>query len=102
MRAVSEYAFQAVHGILATSLKNPTPVYQTTIIIDNRIDDRWEVTDQGAVVYNRWLEGTGSRNYPVTRFRGYHAFERAHEMTQRQAGKLAQVEIGRTVRKLGG
>jgi hypothetical protein len=25
-------------------------------------------------VYGPWLEGVGSRNFPVTRFRGYHAF----------------------------
>lgn len=102
MRNVSEFVYATVQGILAARIRNPTPVYQTTIIIDNRNDDRWEVTDQGAVVYNRWLEGTGSRNFPVTSFRGYHAFQRAYELSLKRSGRIAAMEVGRTVRKLGG
>jgi hypothetical protein len=35
-------------------------------------------------VYGPWLEGIGSRNAPVTRFRGYHAFRKASEALQRR------------------
>lgn len=101
-RSVSEYAFRAVTGILASSIRNPTPIYQTHIIIDNRQDDTWQVTDQGLVRYNYWLEGTGSRNFPVTSFKGYHAFQRAYEATLAQVGTLAGVEVGKAVRRLGG
>lgn len=101
-RSVAEFAFNAVTGILANSIRNPTPIYQTHIIIDNRRDDDWSVTDQGLVKYNYWLEGTGSRNFPVTRFKGYHAFQRAYEMTQARVPNLAGVEVGKAVRRLGG
>jgi hypothetical protein len=101
-RSIAEFAFRAVTGILASSIRNPTPIYQTHIIIDNRRDDDWKVTDQGLVKYNYWLEGTGSRNFPVTRFKGYHAFQRAYEATRARSPHLAGVEIGKAVRRLGG
>lgn len=101
-RSISEHAWRTVMSILAASIRNPTPIYQTHIIIDNRQDDAWHVTDQGLVPYNYWLEGTGSRNFPVTSFRGYHAFQRAHEATLARAGTLAGVEVGKAVRRLGG
>lgn len=102
LRSVTQFAFESVSSILAASIKNPTPVYQTLITIDGRLGDRWRVTDQGGVVYNYWLEGTGSRNFPVTGFRGYHAFQRAYEMTQNRAAGMARIEVNRTIRKLGG
>lgn len=101
-RSISEHAWRTVMGILATDIRNPTPIYQTHIIIDNRQDDAWQVTDQGLVPYNYWLEGTGSRNFPVTRFKGYHAFQRAYEATLARSGTLAGVEVGKAVRRLGG
>lgn len=101
-KSIAEFAWTFVSGVLAHSIRNPTPVYQTHIIIDNRIDDAWEVTDQGLVEYNYWLEGTGSRNFPVTRFRGYHAFQRAYEATRVRSPHLAGVEVGKAVRGLGG
>jgi hypothetical protein len=101
-RSVAEYAFRAVAGVLASSIRNPTPIYQTHIIIDNRQDDNWQVTDQGLAKYNYWLEGTGSRNFPATSFKGYHAFQKAYELTLSRTGHLAGVEVGKAVRRLGG
>ena len=100
--ALSQYAFEHVTATLAQDIRNPTPVYQTHIMIDDRIDDQWAVTDQGKVVYNHWLEGTGSRNFPVTSFRGYHAFSRALAATQARSKVLALKEVGRFVRTMGG
>lgn len=102
LKALSQYAFDHVNATLATSIRNPTPVYQTHIRIDDRRDDRWGVTDQGRVVYNYWLEGTSSRNFPVTRFRGYHAFSKAIAATQLRAKTTALKEVGQMVRELGG
>lgn len=102
LRSITQFAFESVSSILAASIKNPTPVYQTLIIIDGRLGDRWRVTDQGGVVYNYWLEGTGGRNFPVTSFRGYHAFQRSYEATQARAAGMAQIEVNRTIKRLGG
>jgi len=47
------------------------------------------VTDNHAIVYGPWLEGTGSRN-ETTRFKGYHAMRIAADETQAEAGEKAE------------
>jgi hypothetical protein len=103
LEAITGYAHKAVARILKQKIRKPTPVYQLLITTTSLGDgDAWRVTDLGAVVYNHWLEGTGSRNFPVTRFKGYHAFGRAYALTEKRAGRLAQAKVGKAVRKLGG
>jgi hypothetical protein len=103
LEAITGYAHKAVARILKQKIKKPTPIYQDLITVSSVNDDgSWRVTDLGGVVYNHWLEGTGSRNFPVTRFKGYHAFERAYALTEKRAGKLAQAKVGKAVRRLGG
>lgn len=103
--SVTKNALKSVSGILARRIKHPTPYYQLLIRQDVISDSRWQVTDGGGfggVVYNYWLEGTGSRNYPVTKFKGYHAWKLSYERVSRRAPKLAQTQVGRIVRRLGG
>jgi hypothetical protein len=69
LTSITKNAYGGVTRILARRIKNPTPIYQTQIIVDDISDSLWKVTDQGLVVYNYWLEGIGSRNFPVTSFR---------------------------------
>lgn len=53
-------------GELDRVLKTQTPYYATRIeVVDGR--KIWD----NRVVYGPWLAGIGSRNYPVTKFRGY-------------------------------
>lgn len=47
-------------------LKTQTPYYTTRI----KVEDGHRITDS-RVVYGPWLAGIGSRNYPVTKFKGY-------------------------------
>lgn len=47
-------------------LKTQTPYYTTRI----KVEDGNKITDS-RVVYGPWLAGIGSRNYPVTKFKGY-------------------------------
>jgi hypothetical protein len=65
---------QLAHGDVVNTLnrvlRTQTPYYRLRIrIISNRVDD-------SGVIYGPWLEGTGSRNAPVTRFRGYATFRK--------------------------
>jgi hypothetical protein len=99
--AITQYAFRAVERRLKQKIRKPTPIYQLLITVVHKPED-WRVSDLGLVVYNHWLEGTGKRNFPVTRFKGYHAFSRAYALTEKRAGKMAQVKVGQAVRKLGG
>lgn len=63
-------------------LKTQTPYYTTRIeVVDgNKIWDN-------RVVYGPWLAGIGSRNYPVTRFKGYdHWIQTRHILNERKRG----------------
>lgn len=102
LKSITGNAFRGVNRILGRKIKNPTPIYQTHIRVDDALKNLWRVTDDGIVVYNHWLEGTGSRNFPVTRFKGYHAFETAGNATSKKAVKLAQSQVAKAVRSLGG
>lgn len=97
-RAASDYSDQlqyavALHGEelvdrrLNQVLKKQTPYYRTRITV-RRARGGYEVTDQG-VIYGPWLEGTGSRNYPATRFRGYATFRRIKPIVDRDANRIA-------------
>lgn len=60
------------------------------------------IHDNG-VIYGFWLEGIGSRNYPVTRFRGYHSFRLVAAELQRKAVGIAQrVLHSRFLQRMGG
>ncbi|WP_413102220.1 hypothetical protein [Streptomyces sp. Inha503] len=108
-RAANEYADQLRYRIateaedmvrarLQTVLKHPTGYYESHIRVE-RAGNSYEVTD-GGVVYGPWLEGTGSRNFPVTRFRGYATFRRVKAMIDRRAGGIAQRLLQRYIRRM--
>jgi hypothetical protein len=52
----------------------------------------WKIWDRG-VIYGPWLEGVGSRNFPVTRFKGYATYRRTFQQIDRRAGVIAQYTI---------
>jgi hypothetical protein len=74
-----------LHG----SLRHQTPFYTTKIRKMPLSATRYMITD-GGVVYGHWLEGTGSRNSPVTIFPGYHAQERAEAEVQQKRGNIGR------------
>lgn len=49
----------------------------------------WKIWDRN-VIYGPWLEGTGSRNFPRTRFRGYAIYRRNFQLIDRRAGVIAE------------
>lgn len=65
-RQLAEDGRTILLGELDRVLKTQTPYYATRIevIEGNKI---WD----SRVVYGPWLAGIGSRNYPVTKFKGY-------------------------------
>jgi len=85
--AVAEHGEKLVVARLNQVLKKQTPYYRTRITV-RRARGGYEVTDQG-VIYGPWLEGTGSRNAPVTRFRGYQTFRRVKPIVDRDANRIA-------------
>lgn len=59
----------------APPFKHPTGWYRSHIT-PKREGSYWIVQDSG-VIYGPWLAGTGSRNWPKTRFKGYAHWRRA-------------------------
>jgi hypothetical protein len=86
-RTVAEYALGLVRAHLVGVLKQPTGYYQSQVQVRYRRGDP-EVSD-GGVIYGPWLEGVGSRNAPVTRFKGYSTFRRVGQVVDQQAGRIA-------------
>ncbi|NUO43732.1 MAG: hypothetical protein HOV82_17050 [Streptomyces sp.] len=96
---VATEAENLVRDHLGRSIKNRTPYYETRIGVERSGRGGYEVTDHG-VIYGHWLEGTGSRNAPVTRFRGYRAFSRARALIQQRAGGIARRLLSRYVGRM--
>jgi hypothetical protein len=85
---VAYQAYAEVHLNLDRSLRNPTPIYETTIQVDRSVPD-FRVHDGDRMVYGPWLEGTGSRN-ATTRFKGYWSFRRAVQQVEARVPELVQ------------
>lgn len=88
---VAQDIYNRIQRKLQTVLVNPTGYYQSAIRTVNSIDNT-VVTDT-PVVYGPWLEGVGSRNYPVTRFKGYHTFRTVARAMDRQMGMIAETRL---------
>jgi hypothetical protein len=85
--AVALHGEKLVKQRLHQVLKHPTGYYESRIGID-RSRGGYTVNDS-RVIYGPWLEGTGSRNAPVTRFRGYATFRRVKPIVDRDAHRIA-------------
>lgn len=60
------------------------------------------VIHDNGVVYGPWLEGHSSRNYPVTRFKGYHSFKIVTEGLRRKVPAIAERVMARHIQALNG
>lgn len=100
-RAVAEYAEEKIHERLQEVLVNPTGAYEARINVRGVNQYAYAVNDDDCV-YGPWLEGTGSRNYPTTRFRGYSTFRRVSEELQGAAVMIAEEEIHKAVTQING
>lgn len=96
-RAIAERGANAVHQHLGNVMRHPTGHYLSQV---RAVQDGpgWSVTDDN-VIYGPWLEGTGSRNSPVTRFPGYRAFRRATQLMNREAQRIADRIVDRWIRR---
>lgn len=52
------------------------------------------------VTYGPWLEGVGSRNYPVTRFPGYHIYRKVAQQIDRTAVAVMNPPIHQACERL--
>lgn len=97
---IAKRGAEMVDSNLNAVLKKQTPYYRLQVRAKPD-HPGWKVTDQG-VIYGPWLEGIGSRNYPVTRFKGYSTFRRTAQQLQRVASDIGERVIVRFLPRMGG
>lgn len=99
--ARTDLAATGLHEVmdhLAASIRHRTPYYETRLNIES--GPNVEIVNDDRVIYGRWLEGVGSRNYPKTRFRGYRAFGRAYGIVAARAQAVLQWMVDRHIHRL--
>lgn len=96
---VASQGYANVMTNLNASIQEPTPYYETQVTVDRAASDR--VVHDRDVIYGPWLEGVGSRNYPVTSFKGYHSFRRAAQELEKQALPLAEHVLPPYLKRMG-
>ena len=102
---IGTLAVDVVRGELDVVLQNPTGYYRSHIQAASRFNAASTfdvVVDDQGVIYGPWLAGTGSRNYPVTRFKGYAHWRRSAQKIGELARQTTVGTLRQLVRKLGG
>jgi hypothetical protein len=94
----AEWALHHIKGTFHSSFKTPTGYYESNVEIHNT-SGGMEVWDGGLAgpVYGPWLEGVGSRNAPVTRFKGYRAFRKAASALEQRIEGMGERLLHRNV-----
>ena len=95
---VGGQALSDVMKNLDASIRHPTPYYETQIALKR--NGSTAIVHDNKVIYGNWLEGTGSRNSPKTRFPGYASFRRATQQVEREAPDIVRAQIDRAVGRL--
>lgn len=85
---VGHAAYAEWESFLNAQIRHPTPYYETQITTQ-REAGHVVVHDRG-IIYGFWLEGIGSRNSPVTRFRGYHSRNKAVHSIEPRVKEIAE------------
>lgn len=85
---VADEAYGMVKSEFHRTFRNPTGYYESRVHIEK--EPGAHVITDGGVVYGPWLEGIGSRNAPVTRFKGYANFRRTARKVETKAHAIAQ------------
>ena len=90
-----------VRSDMDAHFKVQRPYYRLTVTASATPPD-WKISDHGSAIYNYWLEGIGSRNFPKTRFRGYSSFRRMTQAINARAVSIGQPIIAKWVAKING
>jgi hypothetical protein len=97
-KTVATLGASMVRTELQHVLKTQTPYYRLRVTAQPT-NPHWKIWDQ-RVIYGNWLEGTGSRNYPKTRFRGYATFRRITQVINARAKDMANGVLAKYMGRL--
>lgn len=96
---IAEYAVRQLDAVHMDKTGRATGHYQSEI--RSALLTYHDVLIHDPVIYGPWLEGTSERNRS-TRFKGYHLWRRARDVTQREAGNIAQDLLPPYLDRIGG
>jgi hypothetical protein len=102
---IANLAEDAVQQELDVVLQNPTGFYRSQISstvrsgVGRTLPD--VVVHDSGVIYGPWLAGTGSRNAPVTRFKGYTHWRKASQRMEKLAHQTVISTFRQLIHKLG-
>jgi hypothetical protein len=88
------------HQKLNQRLKDPTPYYETQLMVERQTPEIVWAHDRG-VIYGPWLEGTGSRNR-TTKFKGYKSVRETTQELQRKVPTIVQPYVEQLIHRLDG
>lgn len=92
---VAREAERKVHAFQSLLFRYQSSVptgYESRHIVNRDLGSRHIIQDTN-VVYGPWLDGSGSRNFPKTRFRGYAIFRRTTTDVNNRAVDIAMPVI---------
>lgn len=97
-KTVATLGASMVRSELQRVLKVQTPYYRLRVQAQPT-NPHWKIWDQ-RVIYGPWLEGTGSRNFPKTRFKGYSTFRRMTQAINARAVAMGNAVMAKYVGKI--
>ena len=105
MKTIADTAEATIRSELDAVLQNPTGFYKSQISSATRFNQTATydvVVHDSGVIYGPWLAGTGSRNAPVTRFKGYNHWRKAAQRMEALAPQIMIGTLPQLLMKLGG
>lgn len=93
---IAEFGEEIALREMGMSFRHPTGYYESRVTTDVVSSDTARVHDQG-VIYGPWLEGVGSMNFPVTRFRGYWHWRKAKQAVAARGQQIAEHTLARHI-----
>lgn len=88
----AERKVHAFQSLLFRYQSSPPTGYEARHIVNRDLGSMHIIQDTN-IVYGPWLDGTGSRNFPRTRFKGYAIFRRTTNDVQARAVDIAMPVI---------
>jgi hypothetical protein len=90
---------RTLRGFAARSFKtHPTFKWEAELAV---VKFERDMVLRNPVIYNNWLEGEGSRNFPKTRFRGYRIWRRTFQALEARAPVVIREKLLRHAERGG-
>jgi hypothetical protein len=99
LKTIARDAESTLRGLAARNFKtHPSGRWESELATTRRENS---MVLQNPVIYNAWLEGEGSRNFPKTRFRGYRIWRKTYQLVKASAQSVADEKLKKYADRAG-